>query len=213
MSQPIDQPIDLQVHFAPQTLTHLGIYANILQVHCSHQPTSIPKTGIQALLGKLPLGNSNPVEMDVNIGCGMYNASGKLIDQVWYGKTRDDIDSVRHEGDSFHGLTQTASVIDELLTIRLLKLSPNVSKLIFFVHSQHNQPLAKAINGKVQLQDNEGNNIHHLKLGSLDPETTALCLWQMVRMPDDWRIEAIMQPLPHQDMGDLIKTWQNNPLG
>lgn len=207
MSQPLEHTVCLQAHFSPKTLTQLGINTNVLQVHCTHEPTSLPKTGIEALLGKLPLGNNNPIEMDINIGCGLYNAAGDLIDMVWYGKTRDDIDSIRHEGDSFHGLTQTASIINELLSIRLLKLSPNVSKLVFFVHSQHNQPLAKAIDGKVTLQDNESNVIHHLDFNSLDDTTSAVCLWQILRMPDDWRIESIMQSMPHAQMDNLIKAW------
>lgn len=211
MSEAIIQPIPLPlaVHFAPKTLTQLGINANILEMHASYQPASTPKTGLSALLGKLPLGDSKPVAMDIDIGCGLYDHHGTLIDAIWYGRTRNSADSVRHTGDDFHGLTQTAESLSELLSIRLLQIDNTVARLAMFIHSHHKQPLSMATAGKTVLRDNEDNDIHHIDFKNLDIDCTAMCAWQMIRTTDDWRIEAPMQPLKADNIDQLMMMWQD----
>lgn len=209
MSQPIDTSRPLATHFEPKTLTELGINASQLLFKVSHQHTELPKTGIDYLLGKLPLGSTDPVAMDIDIGCGVYDVHGALMACVWYGQLRTPDGAVRHYGDSFKQVSpfHRPTIIKERVAVRLGELNDEVHKLVFFVNSHHRQPLAKATHGIIKLSDNEGHSLHELPLTTLSDGCTALAAWQMLRVTDDWCISALMQPVTGDDVRTLAQAW------
>ncbi len=196
-------------HFDPKTLTELNIQGSQLIVKAYHEPTTLPKTGLAYWLGRLPL-NSSTCAMDIDIGCGLYDDHGTLLEMVWYARMRSKDELVRHGGDSFREMSKyyRPDSIKERLSVRFGELDKRVHKLAFFVHSFYHQPLALAKSGKIGLYDNEGVLIHHIPLTALAADCTALCAWQMRRLDSDWQIAAPMLAMTGNTIEELAKQWQ-----
>ncbi len=199
----------LIAHFESRSLLELGIDTHQLIVSSHHQPTFLPKTGMQAMLAKLPWGKDEPVAMDIDISCGLYDSDGNLIEVVWYGNIRSNEEAVRHKGDTFIGMNKdyNPSVVKEVLGVRLLKLPAIVHRLVFFVHSYHQQPLKLATFGRLELSDSEFHLIHELSFESLDEDVYGLAVWQLVRTLDDWQVSAPMIALKAKNAGEIAKIY------
>ena len=207
MSQPIDTTAPLITHFATRTLTELGIGSNTLEVISRYTPTTRPKAGLAGLIGKLPKMQAD-VAMDIDIGVGLYDAQGQVIQNVWYGNTRAHGDAVRHQGDSYHGLSVIYDTNQESISIRLSELDAKVNRVVIFVHSYHQQPLSAVHKGSVSLTDHEGTTLHEVDYQSLKNDTISLALWQLTRLPDDWRIDAPLTPIKAKTVLEAMNAWQ-----
>lgn len=210
MSETLETPPVLAIHFDPKTLKELDIVASQLVITSSHQPTKLAKTGLQALLAKTPLSKDTPVPMDIDIACGLYDEKGELLEVVWYGNLRNKDESVRHNGDTFIGMNKEyqPSTVQETLVIRYGLLDKRIHRLAIFVHSATNAPLRKALSGQISLHDNENTRIHQIEFATLDEKTTGLCAWQLVRtFDDDFRITALSEPVVGKTAGELAKKW------
>lgn len=201
----------LTIHFETRTFAELGMAPTKLIVTTSHQPTALPKSGLAGLIAKTPWGNSQPVAMDIDVSCGLYNQKGELIEVVWYGNLRNQGESVRHHGDTFIGMNKAyrPSLVQESLTIRLHELPQAVYRLALFVHSKKNQALSKAVDGVVYLKDGEDNLLHERAFASFDESVKGFCAWQLVRVDDDWRISAPMAAISAKNSGDIAKKWHD----
>lgn len=211
MSELLTYHAPLAVHFESRMLSELPLTGNELVVTSSHQPTELPKTGIDKWLAKLPkIGDDRPVAMDIDLACGLYNDKGQLLEVVWYGNVRSLYESVRHHGDTFIGMNKAyrPSLVEESLSIRLWQLDPEVARVAIFVHSYHRQDLNLAIFGKIHLTDNEGTNIHEMPFAGFDEGVTGVCAWQLVKMRDkDWRISAPMSYVKAKHAAEMAKKW------
>lgn len=199
----------LITHFESRPLKTLGITTLSLQFTISHQPIEMPKIGLAGLLAKLPFMSDEPVALDIDISCGLYDELGKLIEVVWYGNLRSQDKAVRHHGDTFIGMNKAyrPNVVEENLTIKLHELSKAVHSVAFFVHSKTQHAL-ESLDGLMSLKDNENKLIHDRSFVSFDETVIGLCAWQLLRLDDDWQLFAPMTPLTGKHSGDLAYKWQ-----
>lgn len=199
----------LAAHFETRTFAQLGINPNRLTIVSSHQPTWLPPSGMARLMSKMPWASDEPVAMDIDVSCGLYNQQGELLDVIWYGNLRNVGESVRHHGDTFIGMNKAyrPNLVEERLTVRLQELSSAVYRLALFVHSKNDQALALAVDGMVFLQDSEDNVIHQHAFASFEQSVKGFCAWQLVRIEDDWRISAPMSAINAKNSGEIAKKW------
>lgn len=210
MAQTLQTNPPLAVHFDPKPLRQIGFSGSQLLATTSHQPTELNKTGMAALLAKLPFGSDEPVPMDVDVACGLYDEKGALLDLVWYGNLRNDNQSVRHGGDTFIGMNAAyrPSLVEETLFLRFHELPKEVHRIGIFVHSHTKSDLNLAVAGKVSLSDNEGYLIHEIPFAALDEGITGMCAWQLLRtFDDDFRLSALLEPIKGDSCEALAKKW------
>lgn len=209
MSEEIVYRPPLAIHFETRTLGEIGVETPYLVLKIAHQPTELPKSGLQALIAKTPFGSDEPQVMDIDVSCGIYDEAGTLTEVVWYGNVRDTTESVRHQGDTFIGMNNAyrPSVVEESLTIRANELPETVHRLALFIHSHNKLDLNKAVSGVGYLLDSEGGIIHEIPFASLDDGVYAVCAWQMVRTKGDWRVSAPVAAIKAKDSGEIAKKW------
>ena len=189
-----DINVPLKKKLPPKTFSELGIIGVNLFVSIAYSDTQFEKTGIQALLGKLPvLKNLTPFKspmcsMDIDLSCVALDRQGKALDVIWYGNLRNDTQSIRHSGDGLCGASnfEESLTCQEEIAIRLTQLDDDIHHLVFFVSSYHNNALAFAQKGLVKMADNEGNIAHKFYLDSLDKTTSAIIAWHIQRQGDDF---------------------------
>lgn len=203
----MDRP--LITHFEPRTLSELGIDGNQLEFSVSYQPKSFAKTGIQALLAKTPFGDNQPIAMDIDVSCGLYDELGRLIDVVWFGNKRALSDKIRHHGDTFFAMNKNyrPAMVDEYLSVRTKgRELDKVYRMAFFVHSYYGHALNQTM-GEVSLSGSKSEFIHQVPLIGFDDGGYAFCVWELTRCDDDWQVSAPMRSLTAKDAGEMAKKW------
>lgn len=205
----MDKP--LIPHFEPFLLSSQDTDGTRLDFLVSYEAKSFAKTGIQALLAKTPLGDDKPVAMDLDVGCGLYDELGRLIDTVWFGNKRAINDLVRHHGDTFVGMNKTyrPDRAEETLSVRFYRHQDfaKVCRVAWFVHSYHRHALNQTV-GDVVLVAGE-TPLCQMPLAGVDDGVFALCAWQMVRCDDDWQVLAPMKAITAKNAGEMAQQWQN----
>lgn len=182
--------------FKPQTLTQLGVIGTSLVVSIEYEETTFAKTGGQALLHKLPIAKnltpfkSSTQSMDVDLSCVTLDRAGNVLETIWYGKLRNENQSIRHAGDALCGAVATkhSPLIQEDIRIRLQELDDTIHHLIFFISSYHKHALNHAKKGMTKITDNEGNVAHKFHFDSIDKGVTCLIAWHIKRHENDFLI-------------------------
>lgn len=189
----------LQTYFKAQTLTELGLDGVSLSVCLHYQDTRLPKQGLAAILGKLPLPmtNSRPVAMDIDLGCVLFDQSYQPLDLIWYARLRNDNESIRHSGDALIGSRnfEESLIHQEQIRLRPDEIEKQVYHIAFVVSSYRNQDLNLANKGSLQFLDNENHSAHSLELASLPKNCQTLLAWVLSRYDQDWQLQAPMLPL------------------
>ncbi len=97
----------------------------------------------------------NTVDVDLDLSCLMFDATGKAVDHIWSplyqfadrnkqlglpnGKVESLDKALRHTGDDTQGDQDGDDGLDnEIITVDLLKVSPNVSSIVFFLNIYNN---------------------------------------------------------------------------
>lgn len=197
----------LPQHFAPQTLTQLGVVGVSLIASVCYMSTSFKKTGMNAFLGsvgrKLPVikgftpVKQTMVEMDLDLSCVVLDNNKKAVQTIWYGQLRNDDDSIIHVGDALMGAVDFEQSLhhQEEIHVRLPKLPSCACELLFFVSSFHEHKLCLAKKGIFRLNDNENTTIHKYSVAHLPKEATAVLAWHLIKQGDDFLVKAPLLPV------------------
>lgn len=189
-----DNTIPLKQYFIPKTLTQLGLIGVNLLACVSYADTKLEKTGMQALLGKLPILKTltpfkSPLcDLDIDLSCAVLDKHGKVLEVLWFGNLRNHNQSIRHSGDALRGSHsfEESLVYQEEISIKLSELDESVQHLVFFVSSYQGCDLNLAQKGVIKLMDNEGNTAHKLCVDELDKDTNAIIAWHIQKQGDDF---------------------------
>lgn len=194
----------LVAFFEEQTLTALGLTGASVHARIHYHETSLPKRGIDALMSKLPKISSDPVPLDLDLYCLVYDKQHTLIDQIWYGNLRNADESIRHKGDGLVGASNfdESLIAQEEIWLRPDELSAQCQRVVFVLCSYHGQPIRLANKGVAKLVDNEQNLAHSVELAALAKDAQAVILWQLVRQGDDFLVSAPLHPLAGIKKGD-----------
>lgn len=201
--------------FEDQKLNHLGLTGSSLHACVDYDETLVPKRGLDALLGKLPLGSSAPLSMDIDLYCLVFDRQHQLLEQIWYGNLRNDSASIRHKGDALIGAQcfEDSLISQEEIWIRPNELDEQCHQLVFVMASYHNQPLRLANKGIATFRDNEYNIAHRIELSQLDKKTCAIIAWQLTRDGGDFRLSAPLAALDgyqsknSDNLATAVKDW------
>ena len=105
--------------------------------------------GWDAVKKKGLFGSKNQ-SIDLDASCLLFDASGKLVDQVWFQQLRSKDGSVQHTGDN---LTGAGDGDDESVVVDLTTLPATVQTLVFVVNSFTGQDFTQIENAFCRLVD------------------------------------------------------------
>lgn len=95
-------------------------------------------------------GGRKAQEIDLDASCMVYDASGKLVDAIWWKQLNSRDGSIVHTGDNRTG---AGDGDDESIIVDLQRLSPNVQTLVFVVNSFTGQDFSQIENATCRLVD------------------------------------------------------------
>lgn len=133
-------------------------------------------------------GRSKTQPTDLDATCLLFDASGNLVDAVWFRQLRSKDGAVQHTGDN---LTGDGEGDDESIRVDLTALPGNVAQLVFTVNSFSGQDFSQIAGAFCRLVDEStGRELARYDLSGSGPHTAQI-MAKVSREGSGWSMTAI----------------------
>ncbi|MGB5062998.1 MAG: TerD family protein [Candidatus Competibacter sp.] len=142
--------------------------------------------------------------VDLDASCLLFDASGNLVDTVWFRQLKSRCGSIRHSGDDRSGGGESGSE-NERITIDLNQVPAAVQALIFTVNSFSGEDFTGIPNAFCRLVDgaNDGE-IARFDLSLEGGQHTGLIMTKLYRHNNEWKMQAIGEQANGRTFHDLL---------
>lgn len=139
----------------------------------------------KGLLGGL-FGGGGDIDLDAN--ALLFDASGQMLDVVWFRQLQSRDGSIRHSGDNRTGAGEGD---DETITVNLSRLPSEVTTVLFSVNNYTGQDFSRVENAYCRLVNTANNQeIARYNL-SVQGGHSAMIMAVLKRQGNDWNLTAI----------------------
>ena len=127
-------------------------------------------------------------EIDLDASCLMFDEQANPVDVAWFGQLTSKDGSIRHSGDNRTG---AGDGDDEVISVDLSRVPPQIKSLIFTVNSFRGQTFEKVQNAFCRLINAQNNQeVARFNL-SCQGSHTALIVAKLYRHNGEWKMHAI----------------------
>lgn len=142
--------------------------------------------GWDAAVKKGLFGRTKAQSIDLDASCLLFDASGNLMDAVWFRRLRSRDGAVRHTGDNLTGEGEGESII-----VDLTALPAGIAQLVFTVNSFTGQGFSQIVNAFCRLVDETtGRELARYDLSETGPHTAQI-MAKVSRDGQGWSMTAI----------------------
>ncbi|MBL8259172.1 MAG: TerD family protein [Candidatus Competibacteraceae bacterium] len=142
--------------------------------------------------------------VDLDASCLLFDASGNLVDTVWFRQLESRCGSVRHSGDDRSGGGEAGSD-NERISIELNRLPATVQTLIFTVNSFSGEGFAGIPSAFSRIVDGSGGGeIARFDLSLEGGNYTGLLMTKLYRHNSEWKLQAIGEHASGRTFHDLL---------
>lgn len=142
--------------------------------------------------------------VDLDASCLLFDASGNLVDTVWFRQLKSRCGSIRHSGDDRSGGGESGTE-NERIAIDLNQVPATVQALIFTVNSFSGEDFTGIPNAFCRLVDetNDGE-IARFELSLEGGQHTGLIMTKLYRHNNEWKMQAIGEQADGRTFHDLL---------
>jgi len=152
---------------------------------------------------KRGLFGSRSQSIDLDASCLLFDATGTLVDQVWFRQLRTADGAVQHTGDN---LTGAGEGDDESIIVELGKLPSSVQTLVFVVNSFTGQNFSQIENAFCRLVDETtGAEVARYELTGSGTHNAQI-MSKVARDGAGWSMTAIGATANGRTFHDLLPT-------
>ena len=152
---------------------------------------------------KRGLFGSRAQSIDLDASCLLFDASGRLVDQVWFQQLRTADGAVQHRGGN---LTGAGEGDDESIIVELDKLPAAVQTLVFVVNSFTGQNFSQIENAFCRLVDETtGGEVARYELTGSGTHNAQI-MSKVARDGGGWSMTAIGATANGRTFHDLLPT-------
>jgi tellurium resistance protein TerZ len=144
--------------------------------------------------------------VDLDASCLLFDASGNLVDTVWFRQLESRCGSIRHSGDDRAGGGE-AGAENERIAIELNRVPATVQTLIFTVNSFSGEGFAGIPSAFCRIVDgaNDGE-IARFDLSLEGGVYTGLIMTKLYRHNSEWKMHALGEHASGRTFHDLLPT-------
>ncbi|MBK8182506.1 MAG: TerD family protein [Candidatus Competibacteraceae bacterium] len=144
--------------------------------------------------------------VDLDASCLLFDASGNLVDTVWFRQLKSQCGSIQHSGDDRSG-GGGASAENERISIDLSRLPATIQSLIFTVNSFSGEGFAGIPTALCRLVDDASHSeIARFDLSLEGGDYTGLIMTKLYRHANEWKLQAIGEHASGRTFHDLLPT-------
>ncbi|MBD8059644.1 tellurium resistance TerZ family protein [Cellulomonas sp. JH27-2] len=157
--------------------------------------------GWDAMKVKGLFGRSKEKAVDLDASCLLFDASGKLVDQVWFSQLRSKDGALQHLGDN---LTGRGDGDDESIVVDLGAVNPAVTQLVFVVNSYSGESFSQIENAFCRLIDSSNEQeIARYDLSGSGPHTAQI-MAKVSRSGSGWAMTALGVKTNGRTIKDMV---------
>jgi len=166
-------------------------------------------------------------DVDLDLSCVMFDATGKLCDHLYSPLYRKDflsqyslpigkLDSLdgalHHTGDDRSGDTGGDDGLDnEIITVDLAKVNPNVQQIFFFLNNCGKEDFSQIPYASIRMFEGMPDRVdkvfaaYNIAADDTYKGMTALVMGELYKHNDAWKFNAIGDAYPHPNLGVTIQ--------
>lgn len=142
--------------------------------------------------------------VDLDASCLLFDASGNLVDTVWFRQLESRCGSIRHSGDDRAGGGE-AGADNERIAIELDRVPATVQTLVFTVNSFSGEGFAGIPNAFCRLTDGaNGGEVARFDLSLEGGAYTGLIMTKLYRHNGEWKMHALGDHASGRTFHDLL---------
>jgi tellurium resistance protein TerZ len=148
-------------------------------------------------------GRGKAAEVDLDASAIFFDASGKVLDTVWFQQLKSKDGSTTHTGDN---LTGAGDGDDETILVDLTKVSPSVAQIVFVISSYTQQTFDSVENAFSRVVDDSSTGTPEVARYQLtDAGThTAMIMSKVSRDGSGWSFKAVGERANGRSVMDLL---------
>ena len=172
-----------------------------------------------AIEGRGFFGGAKKKAVDLDASCGIYDASGKNLDIVYFGKLKSDDGAIRHSGDDTVGDVDGDDGLDnEVIVLNLASLSATTEKIVFILNSYQGHDFGDIPFAAIRIYEGTPSNVSNILATyniAQDPKFkgyVSMIMGRLYRHAGQWKFVAIGEPTKDAKLEQCIKTVQQSYL-
>ncbi|MDE6329309.1 MAG: TerD family protein [Muribaculaceae bacterium] len=165
-------------------------------------------------------------DVDLDLSCVMVDANGNLVDHIYsplyrhdflgrYGMPPGKVDSVNgalhHSGDDLKGdLNGDDGLDNEIITVNLDRVSPNVDQIFFFLNNCGREDFSQIPYASIRMYEGTPTRVkevfasYNVAAEQRYAGMTALIMGKLYRRNGEWKFSAIGDAFPDKNLCETI---------
>jgi len=156
-------------------------------------------------------GGEKKVAVDLDASCAVFDAAGKTLDVVYFGKLSSA--GIKHSGDDLEGdLDGDDGLDNEIINVDLKQLPANAEQVVFVLNSFSGDDFKTIPFASIRLYEgtpSRVDSIHAVYDIANDPQfagSVSMVLGKLYKHNGDWKFSAIGETTPDKGLEGTIKT-------
>jgi tellurium resistance protein TerZ len=157
--------------------------------------------------------------VDLDASCALYDNNKNLLDIIYFGKLQSNDNSIQHSGDDLTGDMDGDDGLDnEIITVDLNKLNPEVSNIAFVLNSFKGQDFGSIPFASIRIYEGTPTRVNEvfatfdIANGSGFAGHVSMIMGLFYKKDNQWKFNAIGEPTKDKKLQDTINTLTNKYL-
>lgn len=157
--------------------------------------------------------------VDLDASCALYDNNKNLLDIIYFGKLQSNDNSIQHSGDDLTGDMDGDDGLDnEIITVDLNKLNPEVSNIAFVLNSFKGQDFGSIPFASIRIYEGTPTRVNEvfatfdIANGSGFAGHVSMIMGLFYKKDNHWKFNAIGEPTKDKKLQDTINTLTNKYL-
>jgi tellurium resistance protein TerZ len=158
-------------------------------------------------------GNTKTEAVDLDASCAIFNQSNQALEVIYFGNLTSKNGSIKHSGDDLTGDTGGDDGLDnEVITVDLTKLAPEVSKIAFVLNSFRGQDFKTIPYAAIRIYEGTPTHVNEV-FATYDIANEAsfagsvsMIMGVFYQRNGEWKFKAIGQATGDRDLKGTLAT-------
>ncbi|MEY4926980.1 MAG: hypothetical protein RI894_1416 [Bacteroidota bacterium] len=153
-----------------------------------------------------------PVDLDASVA--LFDANNQFLEKIYFGNLSSSDNAIKHSGDDTIGDDENDEFDNEVITIDLTRIKPNVDKIVVILNSYKKQDFATIPYAHLRIYEGTPERVDsvfakfNIAAEAKFSGFVSMILGKLYKHKGEWKLETIGEPTKDQDLSATIATAQ-----